>query len=286
MQSAQIERGHGSVAKSLRRWAGKDYVWLGAALVVGVGLYFSGNLAAETAFKIPPPAADIADVAAGAAAASAAGSTPGTTAASPPGAAPRAMPGGTQTAVFAGGCFWGVQAVFQHTKGVIQAVSGYAGGKAETASYDKVTTDTTGHAESVQVTFDPAQISYGQLLQIYFSVIHDPTQLNRQGPDVGTYYRSALFHVDEAQQQVAQKYIAQLDDAKVYGKKIVTQVTPLRGFYPAEGYHQDYATLHPESGYIIAFDLPKIANLKTMFPQRYRAEPQLVNARSARLAKP
>ena len=267
MQGAQIERGHGSVAKTLRRWAGKDYVWLGAALVVGVGLYFSGNLAAETAFKIPPPAVDIA--------------------AATPGAAPGVpLQGSQQTAVFAGGCFWGVQGVFQHTRGVIQAVSGYAGGKQETASYDKVTTDTTGHAESVQVTFDPAQVSYGHLLHIFFSVIHDPTQLNRQGPDVGTHYRSALFYTEPGQKEVAEKYIAQLDAAKVYRRKIVTQMGPLEGFYPAEAYHQDYATLHPESGYIIAFDLPKIANLKTMFPDRYRAEPQLVNAKSARLIKP
>jgi peptide-methionine (S)-S-oxide reductase len=255
-RTGQIEGRRVGLAKTLWRWAGKDYLWLCAALIVGVALYSSGNLAAETAFKIPPPEADITE----------------------------AAPGNTRTAVFAGGCFWGVQAVFQHTKGVIQAVSGYAGGKAETATYDKVTTDTTGHAESVQVTFDPALISYGQLLQIYFSVIHDPTQLNRQGPDVGTHYRSAVFHVDDAQKQVAEKYIAQLDAAQVYRKKIVTQLTPLDGFYPAEGYHQDYATLHPESGYIIAFDLPKIANLKAMFPQWYRAEPQLVNPKNARLA--
>ena len=256
-----------TVHRTLRRWAGKDFVWLAAALLTGTGLYFSGALAAETAFKIPPPAVDIAELTAG--------TTPATTA-----------PGSQQTAVFAGGCFWGVQGVFQHTRGVIQAVSGYAGGKQETARYDQVTTDTTGHAESVQVTFDPAQVSYGQLLEVYFSVIHDPTQLNRQGPDVGTHYRSALFYTDAAQRQVAEKYIAQLDAAKVYRKKIVTQVTPLEGFFPAEAYHQDYATLHPESGYIIAFDLPKIANLKTMYPDRYRAEPQLVGRQSARLVKP
>lgn len=140
-----------------------------------------------------------------------------------------------------------------------------------------MTSDTTGHAESVQVTFDPAQVSYGQLLHIFFSVIHDPTQLNRQGPDVGTHYRSALFFVDQDQQEVARKYIAQLVEAKAYPRRIVTEVTPLPGFYPAEGYHQDYATLHPESGYIKTFDLPKIANLKTMFPENYRSEPQLVN---------
>jgi peptide-methionine (S)-S-oxide reductase len=175
-----------------------------------------------------------------------------------------------------------VQAVFQHTRGVIQAVSGYAGGKAENANYDEVTTGATGHAESVQVTFDPAQVSLGQVLQIYFSVVHDPTQLNRQGPDVGSHYRSAIFFADEVQKEVAQKYVAQLDAAKVYSRKIVTEVTPLQGFYRAEAYHQDYATLNPHSGYIIAFDLPKIANLKTMFPERYRDKPQLVGASTAR----
>jgi len=244
---------------NVRRWAGKDLGWLAAFLLGGAALYFSGNLSAETAFKIPPPAVDSQDVGAS----------------------------GPQTLVLAGGCFWGVQGVFQHTRGVIQAVSGYAGGNGDTASYDKVTSGTTGHAESVQVTFDPTQVTYGQLLQIYFSVVHDPTQLNRQGPDVGSHYRSVIFYSDEAQQQVARKYIEQLDAAKAYPRKIVTQVTPLKGFYPAEAYHQDYATLHPESGYIAAFDLPKIANLKTMFPGQYRDKPQLVGAaKSAGLARP
>ena len=259
---------------AVRRWAGKDFVWLSAFLLVCTGLYFSGNLFAETAFRIPPPVVDVEDV---------------VPAGSPAGGSPSGSPSGAasghQTMVVAGGCFWGVQAVFQHTKGVIQAVSGYAGGQADTASYDKVTSGRTGHAESVQVTFDPAQVSYGELLHIFFSVIHDPTQLNRQGPDVGTHYRSALFYVDEGQKQIAEKYIAQLGEAKAYPRKIVTEVTPLKGFYPAEGYHQDYATLHPESGYIITFDLPKIANLKSMFPERYRSEPQLVNQKSARLTK-
>jgi peptide-methionine (S)-S-oxide reductase len=198
----------------------------------------------------------------------------------------RRQPGGTRRWSWQAAGFWGVQGVFQHTRGVIQAVSGYAGGTAESANYDKVTTGTTGHAESVQVTFDPAQVTVGQLLHIYFSVIHDPTQLNRQGPDVGSHYRSAIFYSDDTQKQVAQKYIAQLDAVKAYPRKIVTEVTPLKGFYPAEAYHQDYATLHPDSGYIAAYDLPKIANLKTMFPDRYRAEPQLVGGKSAALAKP
>lgn len=178
--------------------------------------------------------------------------------------------------VFAGGCFWGIQAVFQHTKGVLNAVSGYAGGKPSTANYETVSGGSSGHAESVQVSFDPKQVSYAQLLQIYFSVAHDPTQLNRQYPDVGTQYRSAIFYHDEGQKLVAERYIAQLDVAKVFEQKIVTQVNALDKFYPAEGYHQNYATLYPESTYIAHFDLPKIANLKAMFPASYREVPVLV----------
>ncbi len=181
----------------------------------------------------------------------------------------------TETAVFAGGCFWGVQGVFQHTRGVLSAVSGYAGGSRATAHYDIVGSGLTGHAESVQVRFDPKQVSYAQLLQIFFSVAHDPTQLNRQGPDHGTQYRSALFTLDAAQQQTAQRYIAQLDAAKLYPARIVTQVAPLGAFYPAEDHHQDYATLHPESPYIATFDLPKIAALKSLFAAQYRADPVL-----------
>ena len=183
----------------------------------------------------------------------------------------------TETAVFAGGCFWGVQAVFQHTKGVINAVSGYAGGDKMTAKYEVVGSGLTGHAESVQITYDPKQVSYGKLLQVFFSVAHDPTQYNRQGPDAGTQYRSAVFYATPQQKETTEKYIAQLDAAKVFPKRIVTQVSPLKGFYPAEAYHQDYATLHPESGYIAAFDLPKIANLKTAMPQVYREKPVLVS---------
>jgi peptide-methionine (S)-S-oxide reductase len=181
-----------------------------------------------------------------------------------------------ETVVFAGGCFWGVQGVFQHTKGVLQAVSGYAGGKADTASYMAVSTGLTGHAESVQVTFDPQQVSYGKLLQIYFSVAHDPTQLNRQGPDHGTQYRSEIFYTSASQKDVAEKYIAQLDAAHAYPGKIVTQVAPLAAFYPAEAYHQDYATRHPDADYIATFDLPKIASLKTLFADQYRDQPVLV----------
>jgi peptide-methionine (S)-S-oxide reductase len=185
----------------------------------------------------------------------------------------------TETAVFAGGCFWGVQAVFQHTKGVTSAVSGYAGGEKLTANYALVGTGATGHAEAVQITYDPKQVSYGKLLQIFFSVAHDPTQLNRQGPDAGTQYRSAIFYRSDEQKRVTEQYIAQLDAAKAFPQKIVTQVAPLKGFYAAEDYHQDYATLNPHSRYIVAFDLPKIANLKTVMPQVYREKPVLVSAR-------
>jgi peptide-methionine (S)-S-oxide reductase len=182
----------------------------------------------------------------------------------------------TETAVFAGGCFWGVQGVFQHTKGVLNAVSGYAGGDKASAHYPIVSSGMTGHAESVQVTYDPKQVSYGKLLQVFFSVAHDPTQLNRQGPDSGTQYRSAIFYRTPDQKQVAERYVAQLDAAKLFPSKIVTQITPLKEFYAAEGYHQDYATLHPDQPYIAYNDLPKIANLKAVMPQVYRDKPVLV----------
>jgi len=176
---------------------------------------------------------------------------------------------GPQTAVFAGGCFWGVEAVFRHVKGVSSAVSGYAGGVAKTADYEMVSTGTTGHAESVQVTYDPTQVSYGELLRIFFSVAHDPTQLNRQGPDVGTQYRSAIFTTSEEQKRVAQAYIDQLGKAKAFDAPIVTQVVALPAFYPAEAYHQNYLALHPTQPYIVIHDLPKLAALKLQFPDRY-----------------
>ncbi|MEP7100040.1 MAG: peptide-methionine (S)-S-oxide reductase MsrA [Burkholderiales bacterium] len=228
---------------------------LAALAAVGVlgfaGLQLQTSTAAEVAVKIPPLTGDAASESKAA----------------------------QETAVFAGGCFWGVQGVFQHTKGVLNAVSGYSGGSQMTAHYEMIGSGLTGHAESVQVTFDPKQVSYAQLLQIFFSVIHDPTQLNRQGPDRGTQYRSAIFTTDATQKQTADRYIAQLDAAKVFPARIVTQVTPLTAFYAAEDYHQDYATLHPESGYIATFDLPKIANLKTMFAPQYRDKPVLVAKR-------
>jgi peptide-methionine (S)-S-oxide reductase len=182
----------------------------------------------------------------------------------------------SETAVFAGGCFWGVQGVFQHVKGVSNAVSGYAGGAKDTAHYEVVSGGNTGHAESVQVTFDPTQVSYGKLLQVYFSVAHDPTQLNYQGPDHGTQYRSALFPVDDEQRKVAQAYIAQLDAAKVFRKPIVTKLEPLKAFYPAEGYHQNFLTLNPDYPYIVYNDLPKVADLKRVFPANYAEKPALV----------
>ena len=184
--------------------------------------------------------------------------------------------GNSETAVLAGGCFWGVQGVFQHVKGVTNAVSGYAGGDRRTAVYEIVGSGLTGHAESVQVTFDPHQISYARILQIYFSVAHDPTQLNRQGPDSGTQYRSAIFPVSDQQAQVAKAYIAQLNQAHAFRGNIVTRVEPGHAFYPAEDYHQDFLAKNPGYPYIVINDLPKVADLKRLFPDLYRATPVLV----------
>ena len=177
---------------------------------------------------------------------------------------------GKQTAVFAGGCFWGVQGVFQHVKGVTSATSGYAGGSVENPYYELVSSGSTGHAESVKVVYDPSQITYGTLLKIFFSVAHDPTQKDRQGPDMGTQYRSAIFYSGEEQKKIAEAYIAQIDAAKVYDRKIVTQVAPLAGFYQAEDYHQDYLTRHPDDPYIQFNDLPKLERLKQRFPELSR----------------
>jgi len=203
---------------------------------------------AETARKIPAPLAD--EKAEGAA---------------------------SRTAVFAGGCFWGVQGVFQHVEGVTRAVSGYAGGEASTAQYEKVSGGSTRHAEAVRVTYDPRKVTFGKLLQIYFSVAHDPTELNRQGPDIGTQYRSTVFVTDDEQARLVQAYIEQLDGSKSFGRKIATTIERGRAFYPAENYHQDYLTLHPRQPYIVIHDLPKIDNLKRLFPDDYRAEPALVS---------
>jgi peptide-methionine (S)-S-oxide reductase len=225
-------------------------VLLAVALLAGGGYAVSRSIAAEEARTIPAPVADEA-----------------------------AAPGATsEVAVLAGGCFWGVQGVFQHVKGVTSAVSGYDGGNKETAHYRMVGTGTTGHAESVRVTFDPRQISYGRLLQIYFSVAHDPTQLNRQGPDAGTQYRSAIFVTSPQQEKIAKAYIAQLDAARAFPGAIATKIEPDRGFVAAEDYHQDFLTLNPTYPYIVFNDLPKVENLKNMFPDSYRAEPVLVSA--------
>ena len=237
---------------NIQRWGGfvsDKVLGIVAVAAVSAGAWFATNSAAEKAVRLPPPAFDA------------------------PGA------GAQETAVFAGGCFWGVQAVFQHTQGVLNAVSGYAGGKKETARYEIVVSGRTGHAEAVQVTYDPKKISYGKLLQIYFSVAHDPTQLNRQGPDHGTQYRSAIFYRDAAQKQVAERYISQLDAARAFPAKIVTQLAPLTEFHAAEDYHQDYATRNPNQPYIVTFDRPKIANLKSLMPDVYRDTPVLVGSR-------
>ncbi len=186
--------------------------------------------------------------------------------------------GGAQTIVLAGGCFWGVQGVFEYTKGVTSAVSGYAGGTKETAHYEMVGTERTGHAESVQVTYDPKQISLGRILQIYFSVAHNPTELNYQGPDHGPSYRSAIFFASDEQKKIAEAYIAQLDAAHVFNKPIVTKLEPLKGFYPAEDYHQDFLVLHPSYPYIVYNDAPKIDNLKRLFADQYRDQPVTVMA--------
>src|SRR5262252_5692624 len=215
-----------------------------AAALAAVALYwFYARAGGGSAVALPAPAVDV----------------------------PRAAAPGRQTVVVAGGCFWGVEAVFRHVKGVVEATSGYAGGSAATAHYQLVSEGDTGHAESVRVTFDPAQVSLGQLLQVFFSVAHDPTEVNRQGPDTGTQYRSAIFFTSPAQKRVIDAYIAQLDAAKVFPRRIATEVAPLAAFYPAEAYHQNYAALHPHNAYIMINDAPKVAHLRELFPGLYRA---------------
>jgi peptide-methionine (S)-S-oxide reductase len=188
----------------------------------------------------------------------------------------------TEVAIVAGGCFWGVQGVFQHVTGVTGAVSGYAGGGADTAHYEMTTSGTTGHAESVRITFDPRQISYGRILQIFFAVAHDPTELNRQGPDIGTQYRSAIFPMNQQQARIAEAYIAQLNQAHAFDAAIVTKIEPGKDFYPAEAYHQDFLTRNPTNPYIVVNDLPKIEALKRLFPDLYRSTPVLVAAAGPR----
>jgi peptide-methionine (S)-S-oxide reductase len=224
-----------------------------AALILaaaGAALWQTPAVSAEDAVVIPPPAMD------------------------------EKAASGSEKAIFAGGCFWGVQGVFQHVKGVTKAVSGYTGGEKDTAVYEMVGTSRTGHAESVEITYNPSEVTYGQLLQVYFSVAHNPTQLNYQGPDSGTQYRSTIFAENEAQKKIAESYIAQLDKAKVFSKPIVTTLETGKTFYPAENYHQDFLTLNPTYPYIVYNDLPKIANLKQLFPKLYSDKPVLVLASS------
>lgn len=220
-----------------------------AVLLAGVALEFVGRASAEDARVVPAPSMD-----------------------------EKAGSSGTETVVLAGGCFWGVQGVFQHVNGVISATSGYAGGSKDAAHYEMVSTGDTGHAESVRVVFDPHKVSYGHLLQIYFSVAHDPTELNYQGPDSGTQYRSAIFPSTPEQADVAKAYIDQLNHAKVFDANIVTRIEPARQFYAAEDYHQDFLTTHPNYPYIVINDLPKIKDLKHLFPKDYRTDPVLVTA--------
>ena len=210
-------------------------------LIILISLPFITAATACNAAPLPPPTVDI----------------------------PTASAKGPQTVVFAGGCFWGVEAVFRHVKGVSRAVSGYAGGTTKNPTYEQVLSHETGHAESVEVSYDPAQVSFGQLLRVFFQVAHDPTQLNRQGPDRGTQYRSAIFYVNDEQKRVAQAYIAQLGEAKAFGGAIVTEIAPLMAFYPAEGYHQNYLALHPNQPYIVYNDLPKLDALRSQFPTLY-----------------
>ncbi|MEJ0071605.1 MAG: peptide-methionine (S)-S-oxide reductase MsrA [Pseudomonadota bacterium] len=236
------------------RGATRATLFLGAVLLVGL-VGAASRLtpsAAEPARMLPPPASDEA-----------------------------ASPATSEVAVIAGGCFWGVQGVFQHVEGVSSAVSGYAGGDEKTAQYETVSRGRTGHAEAVKITFDPHRISYGRILQIYFSVAHDPTELNRQGPDVGTQYRSAIFPANAEQARVAKAYIDQLNQARLFNAAIVTKIEPDRTFYAAEAYHQDFLTQNPTYPYIVINDLPKIDELKRHFPEAYRADPVLVAAAGA-----
>ncbi len=238
--------GKDTLSKATRRPLAFGFA--GVTAVAGCLLAMSSTFskAAEEAVVIPPPAIDEAATAT------------------------------TEKAVFAGGCFWGVQGVFQHVKGVKNAVSGYSGGAKDTAVYETVSGGDTGHAEAVEVTYNPKMVTYGQLLQIYFSVAHNPTQLNYQGPDHGTQYRSEIFATNSEQKKVADSYIAQLDKAKVYGEPVVTKVSDITAFYPAEEYHQDFLTLNPTYPYIVYNDMPKIENLKALFPTEFSATPVLV----------
>ena len=231
--------------------AKKQGVWIALLALAAVGVFWSTpGRSGEAAVALPAPALD------------------NPKAAGPP-----------QTAVLAGGCFWGVQGVYQYTKGVKQVLSGYSGGDKSTAEYEKVGSGRTGHAESVQIVFDPKEISYGEILRIYFSVAHDPTELDRQGPDVGTQYRSAIFYADAQQKRIAEAYVAQLEKARTFRRPIATRVDPLKGFYPAEAYHQDFLIRNPSYPYIVINDLPKVESLRRLFPESFRDAPALVGPR-------
>jgi len=242
-------------SKPNANYGSKLLVLVGAGMLAAL-LYAGATSGARPAVALPPPVVDL--------------------------AASVSSPPATATAVFAGGCFWGVQAVFQHTRGVLNAVSGYAGGTKETASYPQVSSGKTGHAEAVSITYDPTVVTYGQLLQIFFSVAHDPTEVDRQGPDYGPQYRSAIFYARPDEQRVAQQYIDQLDATQLLPRKIATTLGPLSNFYPAEDEHQDYATRNPHSIYIATYDRPKITQLQTLLPDRFREAPVLVAGQVSR----
>jgi len=233
--------------------ARRRFGYAGAALIIAAGLGYGLARADEAPRLLPKPTLD------------------------------EPASGGLETAVLAGGCFWGQQGVFEHVKGVRRVVAGYSGGEKATATYDQVSTERTGHAESVEITFDPSELSYGQLLQVFFSVAHDPTELNRQGPDVGTSYRSEIFFADPEQERIARAYVAQLAAAHAFDQPIVTRIEPLSGFYPAEAEHQDYLIRHPNSLYIVINDLPKIGNLKHIYPELFNEKAAALSGTGAAL---
>lgn len=244
MQSSSASR-----QKGLKRFGGRFFAVMLVLPIAYVAWHTVGR-AQEAAVLVPPPGVD----------------------------SPAAAPGGEETAVLAGGCFWGMQGVFEHVKGVKQVLSGYSGGTVKDPGYELVSSGSTGHAESVQIKFDPSQVSYGKLLQVFFSVAHNPTELDRQGPDSGTQYRSAIFYANDQQKHVAAAYVAQLQAAGIFSGPIVTEQTPFTTFYAAEGYHQDFLINHPDYPYIVYNDLPKIANLKRLFPDLYRDTPVTVSS--------
>jgi peptide-methionine (S)-S-oxide reductase len=249
MKGMIMNRDRTKTLPAARRY-GRGFLYALLALPLAYLAWQTVGHTQEAAVMVPPPAVDL----------------------------PLATSSGEATAVLSGGCFWGMQGVFEHVKGVKQVLSGYSGGTVKDPSYEMVSSGNTGHAESVQIKYDPSQVTYGTLLRVFFSVAHNPTELNYQGPDQGTQYRSAIFYSSDEQKKVAAAYIAQLEGAKVFSDKIVTEQTPYSAFYPAEGYHQDFLINHPDQGYIVFNDLPKIANLKKLFPDLYRDTPVTVSS--------